>query len=101
MNILIRGISFGAHMYAEHVFSVASIVSDSCNPMGSSPPGSSVHGILQARTLAWVVLLDRRLGQVLLKADPAKEGFLASLFCKLFIYLAALSLSWGTWDLSS
>ena len=50
--------------------------------MGSSPPGSPVHGILQARTLAWVVLLDRSLGQVLLKADPAKEGFLASLFCK-------------------
>ena len=87
MNILIRGISFGAHMYAEHVFSVASIVSDSCDPIGSSPPGSSVHGILQARKLAWVVLLDRRLGQVLLKADPAKEGFLASLFCKVFIWL--------------
>ena len=24
------------------------------NPMDSSPPGSSVHGILQARTLEWV-----------------------------------------------
>ena len=25
-----------------------------CNPMDSSPPDSSVHGILQARTLEWV-----------------------------------------------
>ena len=24
-----------------------------CNPMDCSPPGSSVHGILQARTLEW------------------------------------------------
>ena len=27
-----------------------------CNPMDSSPPGSSVHGILQARILEWVVI---------------------------------------------
>ena len=26
-------------------------------PMDSSPPGSSVHGILQARTLQWVAIL--------------------------------------------
>ena len=25
-----------------------------CNPIDCSPPGSSVHGILQARTLEWV-----------------------------------------------
>ena len=25
-----------------------------CDPMDGSPPGSSVHGILQARTLEWV-----------------------------------------------
>ena len=25
-----------------------------CNPIDSSPPGSSVHGILQARTLEWL-----------------------------------------------
>ena len=29
------------------------------NPMGCSPPGSSVHGILQARTLEWVAVLER------------------------------------------
>ena len=26
------------------------------NPMGRSPPGSSVHGILQARILEWVAI---------------------------------------------
>ena len=28
-----------------------------CNPMDCSPPGSSVHGILQARVLEWVAIL--------------------------------------------
>ena len=27
-----------------------------CGPMDSSPPGSSVHRILQARTLEWVAI---------------------------------------------
>ena len=27
-----------------------------CDPMDCSPPGSSVHGILQARTLDWVAM---------------------------------------------
>ena len=27
-----------------------------CDPMGWSPPGSSVHGILQARILEWVAI---------------------------------------------
>ena len=30
------------------------VVSDSCDPMNCSLPGSSVHGILQARILEWV-----------------------------------------------
>ena len=38
-----------------------------CNPMDCSPPGSSVHGIIQARIREWVTmpssrdLLDRRI----------------------------------------
>ena len=36
-----------------------SVVSDSCDPMAYSPPGSSVRGIIQARTLEWV---GRRVG---------------------------------------
>ena len=27
-----------------------------CDPIDSSPPGSAVHGILQARTLEWVAI---------------------------------------------
>ena len=30
--------------------------SNLCNPMDCSPPGSSVHGILQARVLEWVAI---------------------------------------------
>ena len=31
-----------------------------CEPMDSSPPGSSVHGILQARILEWVAMPSSR-----------------------------------------
>ena len=31
-----------------------------CNPMDCSPPGSSVHGILQARILEWVAMPSSR-----------------------------------------
>ena len=30
------------------------VISNSCDPMECSPPGSSVHGILQTRILEWV-----------------------------------------------
>ena len=36
--------------------SVAQSCPTLCNPMKSSPPGSSIHGILQARILAWVAM---------------------------------------------
>ena len=31
-----------------------------CDPMDCSPPGSSVHGILQARILVWVAISSSR-----------------------------------------
>ena len=31
-------------------------MSDSCDPMDCSPPGSSVHGISEARILEWVAI---------------------------------------------
>ena len=31
-----------------------------CDPMDSNPPGSSVHGILQARILEWVAMPSSR-----------------------------------------
>ena len=33
-----------------------SVVSDFGDPMDYSPPGSSVHGILQAKILEWVAI---------------------------------------------
>ena len=51
-----------------------------CDPMDCSPPGSSVHGILQARTLEWVAILFFKFtyllfifgctGSLLLRAHP-------------------------------
>ena len=35
---------------------VAQLCLTRCNPMDCSPPGSSVHGILQARILEWVAI---------------------------------------------
>ena len=67
--------SFLKLMFTEHLFfyqvtipacppcevkSVEELVAQSCptlcNPMDCSPPDSSVHGILQARTLKWVAI---------------------------------------------
>ena len=31
-----------------------------CNPMNYSPPGSSVHGIIQVRILEWVAVPSSR-----------------------------------------
>ena len=38
------------------VFSVTQSCSTLCNPMDQSPPGSSAHGILQAKILEWVAM---------------------------------------------
>ena len=41
---------------SQDICSVTSVVSDSLQPRGPELPGSSVHGIFQARTLVWVAL---------------------------------------------
>ena len=33
-----------------------------CDPMDCSPPGSSVHGVLQARILEWIIMPSSREG---------------------------------------
>ena len=43
------------HIYGCWWFS-HSVVSNSCAPVDCSPPGSSAHGILQARILEWVAI---------------------------------------------
>ena len=40
----------------KHRHCECSVVSNPLRPHGYSPPGSSVHRILQARTLEWVAL---------------------------------------------
>ena len=55
-----------------------------CNPMDGSPPGSSVHGILQARILEWVAMpFSRRSsqprGQTHVFATPWSAAHQASL----------------------
>ena len=47
----------GCHFLLQgmHVKSLQSCLT-LCDPMDSSPPGSSVHGILQARILEWVAI---------------------------------------------
>ena len=48
---------FGCHaVYAQLCLTL-------CNPMDYSPLGSSVHGILQARTLEWVAIPFSRSSQ--------------------------------------
>ena len=41
-------------------FVVAQMCPTFCDPMGCSLPGSSVHGILQARILEWVAISSSR-----------------------------------------
>ena len=43
-----------------HACSVAQSCLTLCDPMDCSPPGSSVHGILQARILEWVAISSSR-----------------------------------------
>ena len=56
-----------------------SIVSDSLRPMDCSPPGSSVHGILQARTLQWVAIPSFRGSSQ--PRDQTQVSCLAGRFC--------------------
>jgi len=43
-----------------HACLVTQLYTPLWDPMDCSPPGSSVHGILQARILAWVAISSSR-----------------------------------------
>ena len=49
-----------SHLTSSHVFFAATKLLQSCltlcNPVDSSPPGSTIPGILQARTVQWVAI---------------------------------------------
>ena len=44
-----------------------------CDPIDSSPPGSPVSGILQARTLEWVAISFSNADDTALMAESEKE----------------------------
>ena len=46
-----------------------------CDPMDCSPPGSSVHGILQARILEWIAISSSR------ESPPTGDQTLVSCGC--------------------
>ena len=46
----------GKPLNIPHAHSVTLVVSHSLRPHRLCPPGSSVHGVLQARTLEWVAI---------------------------------------------
>ena len=52
-----------------------------CNPMDCSPPGSSVHGISQARILEWVAIsFSRWSSQPRDRASVSSVSFIAGRF---------------------
>ena len=48
------------HPYINYLLLVTQSRLTPCDPMDSSPPGSTVHGILQARILEWVANTSTR-----------------------------------------
>ena len=63
-----------------------SVVSNSCNPLDCGPPGSSVHGIFQARILEWVATSFSR-GSSQLR-DRIRVSCIADglLYCRRILY---------------
>ena len=55
-----QGSPFSIHVYICKHSKSLQLCPTLCHPMDCSPPGSSVHGILQARLLEWVALLFSR-----------------------------------------
>ena len=60
-----------------------------CNPMGYSPPGSSVHAILQARILEWVAMSSSK--------GPSQPRDQTSVPCVFYIARRFLTTS-ATWE---
>ena len=54
------GIMDSMDMKSQSESEVAQSCPTLCNPVGCSPPGTSVHGILQARILEWVAIFFSR-----------------------------------------
>ena len=62
-----KNIGMGCHfllqcMKVKSESEVAQLCQTLCDPMDCSPPGSSTHGIFQARVLEWVAIVFSKLG---------------------------------------
>ena len=58
-----------------------------CDPMDYSPPGSSVHGILQSRILEWVAIpFSRRQGEIAQSCLTLCELNWGLLHCRQMLY---------------
>ena len=67
---------------------VAQLCAILCDPMDCSPPGSSVHGILQARKLEWVTTSCSR--GFSWPRDPIRVSWVSC--------LAGILYHWATWE---
>ena len=63
-----------------------SCVSDSSDPMDCSPPGSSIHGIFQARVLEWGAIASAARGQ---ENSPrwTSQMFYGAQYCTINYYI--------------
>jgi len=68
-----------------------------CDPMDCGPPGSSVHGILQARILEWVAILFSR-GPSRPRDIPFKEDRSFAQAAEMPIHVSALVNSERMWE---
>ena len=60
-----------------------------CNPIDSSPPGSSVHGIFQARVLEWVAISFSNLDSILKNRDitlPSRVHLVKAMVFSIVLY---------------
>ena len=64
-----------------------------CNRMDCRPPGSSVHGISQARMLEWVAISSSREGIFPTQGSNPELQYL--LYCRQIVY------HWATWEAHS
>ena len=64
-----------------------------CDPVDCSPPGSSVHGILQARILEWVAIPFSR------ESSPSRDQTWVSYITGRFFYSLSHQGSLGFWNL--
>ena len=71
---------YNALHYKEHLWEVlvTNLYQTLCDPMDCSPPGFSVHGILQARILEWVAIPFFRQSSQLI--DQTQVSCIASRF---------------------